>query len=75
MIKNPGPKLSKLKSALLLWYTIVPKRREECVKNNGSCYDKKDMDRVNKLFGEIVDLRKELELTKSDKFRILMELI
>ena len=77
MIKNAGEKLAKLKCALLEWYTIVPEMREEYSKNknNASCYNKNDMDRVDKLFGEIADLQKQLELTKSDKFRILMELI
>lgn len=71
MIENPGPKLSRLKSALLMWYTIIPKMRKGGVGRDS----KKDINHVNKLFGEIVDLSRELELTKADKFRIMMELI
>lgn len=75
MIENASDKLAKLKSAILMWYTIMSKIREEYKKNKGSSLDRNDLARANNLKNEILELENQLKLTPSDRFRILMELI
>lgn len=72
---NDSEKLKKIKGLVILWYKVAPALQNKYNGRSMSTYNKKDIDRVNKLKNEINHLAEELMLTNADKFRILMELI